>query len=505
MVLEAAGDNSDIASGNSVGQKSYDRKEGGRILAGSDTVSNGVIIDIGDLEVEEEAEEKEERNTVEGDGENADERNKSAAEDGDTVHADETSDDEKAIHHSSETLKGLELNGELRDGTYSNSSVKSMEGETYDDQLFKVSEGTHRNQVSSCAKEVPDGGVLGSKVHNSFDSGIKHGNKSVRTIHDNSTSMTLGNTDLFVQKRAGRSSKRNSNRTRRSEKMHSRSGAAEVDGSREACEAVCSSKLEGLAHRIEELESELREAAELEVALYSIVAEHGSSIHKVHTPARRLSRMYIHAYRNWSKEKRASAARSMVSGLVLVAKACGNDVASFNYHATMIVTSSFNYHATMTFLYLHQMSNSAADLGGSFSISLWKKAFQDAFERLCPVRAAGHECGCLPLLAKLVMEQCVVWLDIAMFNTILRESPDGIPTDPISDPIIGFKVLPISPGSLSFGVGVQLKNSASVWISIFSYVGNYFWTHYFFTVLAASSGKFEYSALKTEHTFKDRI
>ncbi|XP_031501681.1 uncharacterized protein LOC116265267 [Nymphaea colorata] len=350
LVLEAPGDNSDIASGNSVGQKTYDCKEGGRILAGSDTVSNGVIIDIGDLKVEEDAEEIEERNTVEGDennkgvqtdslvlaeiisfsngdGENADERNKSAAEDGDTVHADETSDDEKAIHHSSETLKGLELNGELRDGTYSNSSVKSMEGETYDDQLFKVSEGTHRNQVSSCAKEVPDGGVLGSKVHNSFDSGIKHGNKSVRTVHDNSTSMTLGNTDLFVQKRAGRSSKRNSNRTRSSEKMHSRSGAAEVDGSREACEAVCSSKLEGLAHRIEELESELREAAELEVALYSIVAEHGSSIHKVHTPARRLSRMYIHAYRNWSKEKRASAARSMVSGLVLVAKACGNDVA----------------------------------------------------------------------------------------------------------------------------------------------------------------------------------
>ncbi|XP_031494299.1 uncharacterized protein LOC116260258, partial [Nymphaea colorata] len=306
-----------------------------------------------------------------------------------------------------------------------------------------------------------------------------------------------------------------------------------------------------------ELESELREAAELEVALYSIVAEHGSSIHKVHTPARHLSRMYIHAYRNWSKEKRASAARSMVSGLVLVAKACGNDVARLMYCLSNSVvlrtiisqgfgdsgmrsengpqidttgnrkgkTSSLKWRDTFidkkkdislfnpmlvecqdpnTFtaaiekieswifsqiiksiwwqngpsqtltLYMQypvdeknvqlrkfvgKMSKSAADLGGSFSISLWKKAFQDAFERLCPVRAAGHECGCFPLLAKLVMEQCVVWLDIAMFNTILRESPDGIPTDPISDPIIGFKVLPISPGNLSFGVGVQLKNS----------------------------------------------
>lgn len=27
---------------------------------------------------------------------------------------------------------------------------------------------------------------------------------------------------------------------------------------------------------------------------------------------------------------------------------------------------------------------------------------------------------------------------------------------------------------------------ANLWIIIFSYVGNYFWTHYFFTVLGAS-------------------
>lgn len=39
---------------------------------------------------------------------------------------------------------------------------------------------------------------------------------------------------------------------------------------------------------------------------------------------------------------------------------------------------------------------------GKFSIELWKKAFKDACERLCPVRAGGHECGCLPVLAKLV-------------------------------------------------------------------------------------------------------
>ena len=39
---------------------------------------------------------------------------------------------------------------------------------------------------------------------------------------------------------------------------------------------------------------------------------------------------------------------------------------------------------------------------GNFSIELWKKAFKDACERLCPIRAAGHECGCLPVMPRLV-------------------------------------------------------------------------------------------------------
>lgn len=39
---------------------------------------------------------------------------------------------------------------------------------------------------------------------------------------------------------------------------------------------------------------------------------------------------------------------------------------------------------------------------GGFSINLWKSAFHDAFNRICPVRAGGHECGCLPVLARKV-------------------------------------------------------------------------------------------------------
>ena len=57
------------------------------------------------------------------------------------------------------------------------------------------------------------------------------------------------------------------------------------------------------------------------------------------------------------------------------------------------------------------------------------------------------------------MEHCVAHLDIAMFNAILRESENEIPTDPISDPIVDSRVLPILAGDLSFGSGAQLKNS----------------------------------------------
>lgn len=78
--------------------------------------------------------------------------------------------------------------------------------------------------------------------------------------------------------------------------------------------------------RIEMLEEELREAATLEIGLYSVVAEHGSSMNKVHAPARRLSRFYLHACKANSAAKRASAAGAAISGLVLVSKACGNDV-----------------------------------------------------------------------------------------------------------------------------------------------------------------------------------
>ncbi|CAA2997441.1 Hypothetical predicted protein [Olea europaea subsp. europaea] len=304
--------------------------------------------------------------------------------------------------------------------------------------------------------------------------------------------------------------------------------------------------------RIEMLEEELRETAAVEVGLYSIIAEHTSSSNKVHAPARRLSRFYLHACRAGSQAKRASAARAALSGLVLVSKACGNDVPRLTFwlsnsimlraivsqtSAEMPCTdgSGIKSNGTESGLTFRFLDNSGMEkeknksieesddwedilmffialekieswifsrivesiwwqtftphmqpivaktsgrttgsstkktyrrghnLGnheqGNFSMELWKKAFKDACERLCPIRAGGHDCGCLSVLSRLVMEQLVDRLDVAMFNAILRESDEEMPTDPVSDPITDSKVLPIPAGKSSFGAGAHLKNA----------------------------------------------
>jgi len=66
--------------------------------------------------------------------------------------------------------------------------------------------------------------------------------------------------------------------------------------------------------------------AALEVSLYSMVLEHGCSSHKFHTLAPHLSRIYIHASKFWSSDRKASVPKKLVSGLLLVSKSHGNDV-----------------------------------------------------------------------------------------------------------------------------------------------------------------------------------
>ncbi|XVF60082.1 hypothetical protein PTKIN_Ptkin08bG0014900 [Pterospermum kingtungense] len=334
---------------------------------------------------------------------------------------------------------------------------------------------------------------------------------------------------------------------------------------KDARSAILDNKIQQLENKIKMLEGELTEAAAIEAGLYSVVAEHGSSMSKVHAPARRLSRLYLHACKEGFQSRRASAARSAVSGLALVAKACGNDVPRLTFwlsnsvvlraiisesiwdlellHRTgpmesmernggekmkhgssplkwiesssgkkenkLISFGSFSdwddplaftsalerveawifsriiesvWWQTLT-PHMQSVARKEIDRGvgsGSdksfgrvssssdqdqmnFSLDHWKKAFKDACERLCPVRAAGHECGCLRLLSRLIMEQCVARLDVAMFNAILRDSGDEIPTDPVSDPISDLLVLPIPSGKASFGAGAQLKNAIGNW------------------------------------------
>ncbi|XP_059283366.1 uncharacterized protein LOC132036965 [Lycium ferocissimum] len=328
---------------------------------------------------------------------------------------------------------------------------------------------------------------------------------------------------------------------------------------RDTTNILLESKIHKLEQRVKMLEGELRETAAIEVGLYSVVAEHGCSINKVHAPARRLSRFY--ACKENSVLKRGSAAKSAISGIYLVAKACGNDVARLTFwlsnsvmlRATItkfheqqqlppsaetmpekavvkdekkkfsplkwesysnndvsddVCESLGNWEDPVTFiralekieawifsriiesiwwqtLIPHMQSGAAtaictgmgseinsarsrtsksvAEEHGNTSLDLWKKALKDALERICPVRAGGHECGCLHLLSKLIMEQCVARLDVAIFNAILRESADEMPSDPISDPISDAEVLPIPAGKASFGAGAQLKNAIGNW------------------------------------------
>ncbi|KAL3696181.1 hypothetical protein R1sor_010257 [Riccia sorocarpa] len=342
--------------------------------------------------------------------------------------------------------------------------------------------------------------------------------------------------------------------------------------------------------QVERLEGELRETGAMEVALYCVVAEHGNSPNKLHTPARRLARLYMHACKQWTPERKASTAKNCVAGLVTVAKACGTDVSRLSFWWSNVVvlrsvlvqaydpeapnesessstgtSSSSNsngsstwsrrssttaparksfsrqdskllspkplpsdWHQPATFITAlekiegwiytkiveslwwqamipkmqkavdpvapaspkggeakddvnkltgdttgsvkrpeRNSSVSLPELGdarqGNMSVEIWKRAMNDALSRLCPVRGAGHECGCLPMLLKTAIEGLCARLDVALFNAILRNIGDDVPTDPISDPVSDPSVLPISPGGLSFGGGSQLKNVVVTW------------------------------------------
>jgi exonuclease VII large subunit len=84
-----------------------------------------------------------------------------------------------------------------------------------------------------------------------------------------------------------------------------------------------------LEQELKKLEDELRDSAAIEVALFSIVAEHVRSPHKLHTPARRLARLYVHTFRNRSSDRCINSAKNYAAGLIVAIRACGNDVSRF--------------------------------------------------------------------------------------------------------------------------------------------------------------------------------
>ncbi|XWS44029.1 hypothetical protein CRYUN_Cryun15aG0010200 [Craigia yunnanensis] len=405
-------------------------------------------------------------------------------------------------------------------------------------------------------------GNLGTKANALKSDRLKHV-KSVRSSSDSVSSNGLfsNNQNAELKEVGVLGDAQHGPETFRSKSSNERKDAKVYP--KDARSAILDNKMQQLQNKINMLEGELREAAAIEAALYSVVAEHGSSMTKVHAPARRLSRLYLHACKEGFQSRRASAARSVVSGLALVAKACGNDVPRLTFwfsnsvvlraiisesigdselqlsagpmerngggkgkkHVSsrlkwkesfpgrkenelisygsfsdwdnpLVFTSALERVEAWIFsriiesvwwqiLTPHMQSAARKEIDGgigsassksygrvssandqdqmNFSLDHWKKAFKDACERLCPVQASGHECGCLRLLSRLIMEQCVARLDVAMFNAILRDSGDEVPTDPVSDPISDPLVLPIPAGKTSFGAGVQLKNAIGNW------------------------------------------
>ncbi|KAE8710254.1 hypothetical protein F3Y22_tig00110325pilonHSYRG00085 [Hibiscus syriacus] len=345
------------------------------------------------------------------------------------------------------------------------------------------SNGPSKIQFMEKVKENP---IL-DKTSNGTTTDILGEREEVTNSFSNSKVDTGNNHGLLKKNQVKEKAKENDI----SEKIRNSYISDTCNESKENAKNFSNSKVE-LYSKLEMLEEELREAAVLEASLYSVVAEHGSSTNKVHAPARRLSRFYLHACRANTKDKRASAARAAISGLILISKACGNDVPRLTFwlsntivlRATVSHTikdmqlcseNSDDWVDPQAFLLALQkfeawifsriiefvwwqtltpyMQSAAAKSSSSrkasgrghglgdqeqvnFSVELWKKAFKDACERLCPLRACGHECGCLAVLAKLVVEQLVSRLDVAMFNAILRESADEMPMDPISDQAI---------------------------------------------------------------------
>ncbi|GJP54695.1 hypothetical protein CLOM_g13748, partial [Closterium sp. NIES-68] len=101
-------------------------------------------------------------------------------------------------------------------------------------------------------------------------------------------------------------------------------------------------------------------------------------------------------------------------------------------------------------------------------VERWRAVLHEASFALCPQRAMGRCCGCVYLLEKQVLEHCLLRLDTALFNALLRPNPDVPPSDPLADPITEPAALPFcTMGKLTYSNGMHLKYATSAWSTLF--------------------------------------
>ncbi|GFP94060.1 hypothetical protein PHJA_001550400 [Phtheirospermum japonicum] len=238
-------------------------------------------------------------------------------------------------------------------------------------------------------------------------------------------------------------------------------------------------RVQHLENRMKVLEGELREAAAIEVSLYSVIAEHGSSTNKVHAPARRLSRLYFHASKLNSKSRRGSAAKSIVSGLVLVSKACGNDVPRLTFWLSntivLRVIMSKSFGDGKSAISVGPVTGTAGNANKKLSPLKWesvpskstRSAIEESFgewENPQTFVAALEKSGnAKEIHSSLDSESSMLFRRTSSSIDQQHESADEIPTDPVADPISDAEVLPIPAGKASFGAGAQLKNAIGNW------------------------------------------
>lgn len=260
------------------------------------------------------------------------------------IHKSLTSRGVRMQENAQESTKGKNVSNHASEGTTSSMSVQQdtnslsasyvdLESPREDDHLVKVNDysfdGKLASRFSQAATRKPV--TIKSETFTVSNNVGAWENKfkstEVKHVESVEPSVSAKNNGLLRKHEL----KKKSKEAETPEDGHV-GGIISAKSKREETTTSSSDSKNELESTIEMLKDELREAAAVEVALYSIAAEHGGNANKIHAPARRLSRFYIHACKMGSQAKKANAARAAVTGLILVSKACGNDVPRYLSH-----------------------------------------------------------------------------------------------------------------------------------------------------------------------------